>query len=157
MLKIVNLNLSGRSERISSKADFNVIRDRNIALGLKNYGENVCFFNSAIQVLYFLPVCRDYINKYRSPVREVAMKIKKRFSEIETSSEPVKTSDYVMYLGLQHYEHGMQYDAHECLLQLLVKIYPNINDDCMFKINTLESTPCNDCGHTANNDAVCID
>ena len=31
----------------------------------------------------------------------------------------------------------MQYDAHECLLQLLAKIYPNINDDCMFKINKL--------------------
>ena len=51
----------------------------------------------------------------------------------------------------------MQYDAHQCLLQLLVKTYPNINDDCMFKINKLESTLCNDCGHTTNNDGVCID
>ena len=42
------------------------------------------------------------------------------------------------------------------LPQLLVKIYPNINDHCMFKINKLESL-CNDCGHTANNDGVCID
>ena len=46
------------------------------------------------------------------------MKIKNLFSEIETSSEPVRTSNYVRYLGLQHYEPGMQYDAHECLLQL---------------------------------------
>ena len=52
------------------------------------------------------------------------------------------------YFGLQHYEPGMQYDAHECLLQLLAKIYPNINDECMFKINKLESILCNDCGHT---------
>ena len=51
----------------------------------------------------------------------------------------------------------MQYDAHECLLQLLTKIYSNINDDCMFKINKLESTFCNDCGHTANGDGVRID
>ena len=51
----------------------------------------------------------------------------------------------------------MQYDAHECLLQLLVKIYPNINDDCMFKINKLELTLFNDCAHTANNDGVCPD
>ena len=50
------------------------------------------------------------------------MKIKKCFSEIEISSEPVRTSNYVRYLGLQHYEPGMQYDAHECLLQLLVLI-----------------------------------
>ena len=60
------------------------------------------------------------------------------------------------YLGLQHYEPGMQYDAHESLLQSLAKSCLN-NDDCMFKINKLESTLCNDCGHTANNDGVCID
>ena len=62
------------------------------------------------------------------------MKIKKNFCKIETSREPVKTSKYVRYLGLHHYEPGMQYDAHEYLLQLLATPYPNINDDCMFKI-----------------------
>ena len=51
----------------------------------------------------------------------------------------------------------MQYDAHECLLQLHAKLYPNINDDCMFKISKLDSTLCNDCGHTTNSDGVCID
>ena len=35
------------------------------------------------------------------------MKIKKLFSEIEASREPMKTSNYVTYLGLQHYETGM--------------------------------------------------
>ena len=85
------------------------------------------------------------------------MKIKKLFSEIETSRDPVKITNYVRYLGLQHYEPGMQYDAHECLLQLVAKLYPNINDDCMFMINKLESTLCNDCGHTTNNNDVFID
>ena len=85
------------------------------------------------------------------------MKIKNLFSEIETSSEPVRTSNYVRYLGLQHYEPGMQYDAHECLLQLLAKIYPNINDDCMFKINKLELTLCSDGGHTTKKDGELID
>ena len=33
----------------------------------------------------------------------------------------------------------------------------NITDDCMFKVDKLESTLCNDCGHTSNNDDVCID
>ena len=52
----------------------------------------------------------------------------------------------------------MEYDAHEYLLQLFGKFFPNINDDCMFKINKLESTLCsNDCDHTKNNDGVCID
>ena len=40
---------------------------------------------------------------------------------------------------------------------MLAKMYPNINDDCMFKINKLDPTLSNDCGHTANNDGVCID
>ena len=56
-----------------------------------------------------------------------------------------------------HYEGGMQYDTHECLLQFVAKMYLYINDDWMFKINKLESTLCNDCGHTTNNDDVCID
>ena len=50
----------------------------------------------------------------------------------------------------------MKYDAHECLLQLLAKIYSIINDDCTFKIDKRESILCNDCGLTANNDVVCI-
>ena len=42
------------------------------------------------------------------------MKIKTLFSEIETSSEPVRTSYYVRCLALQHYEPGMQYDTVAC-------------------------------------------
>ena len=56
-------SLAERSKMISRKVDFNVIRDASIALGLINYGENVCFFNSVIQVLYSVPVFRNYINK----------------------------------------------------------------------------------------------
>ena len=52
-------SLTGRFKRICSEVDFNIIRDRNIPLGLVNYGENVCFFNSVIQVLYSLSVSRD--------------------------------------------------------------------------------------------------
>ena len=37
-------SFAGRSKRISSKVDFNIIRDPNIPLGLIKYGENVCFF-----------------------------------------------------------------------------------------------------------------
>ena len=48
----------------------------------------------------------------------------------------------------------MQYDTQECLLQLLAKIYPSINDDGISKIDKLESTLCNDCGYIANNDVL---
>ena len=84
------------------------------------------------------------------------MKIRKHLGEIETSKEPVRTSNYVWYLDLQYYEPDMQYDEHECLLQLLAKSYPNNHDESMFKVTKLESTPCNDCGHTTNKDSVCI-
>ena len=127
----------GASSKIISvkNADFNVLRDPNILLGLINYGENVCFFNSVIQVLHCLPSYRDYM---RPPVEDVAIKIGKRFRKIETLNESVRTSNYMRYLSLQGYEPGMQYDSHERLLQLLPKIYFSFNDDCMFKIDQLE-------------------
>ena len=108
-------------------------------------------------MLYSLPIFREYINQLRSPVKEVARKIRKLFKEIETSNALVRTSFCGRYLNLRLYEHGMQYDAHECLLQLLEKIYPNVNDECIFKIDKLESTICNDCDHAANNDGICTD
>ena len=107
--------------------------------------------------MYCLPLFRGNINKLRPSVKEVAMKIRKLFREIETSNEPLNTSNYARYLSLQGYEPGMQCDPHECLLQLLAKIYPNINDDYMLNIDELESTLCNDCDHTANNDGVYIE
>ena len=83
------------SRRINEKVDFNVVRDPIFALGLTNFGENVCFCNAAIQVLYSLPLCRDYLNKLGPPVKGVAMKIRKLFREIETSNQPVSTSNNV--------------------------------------------------------------
>ena len=64
--------------------------------------------STLVQVLYSLPIFRDYINKLRPPVKGVAMKVKKLFSKMETSSDPVRTSNYVRHLGLQHYEPGIQ-------------------------------------------------
>ena len=61
-------------ERISGKVGFNVVRDSNIPLVIIKYEENVCFFNSIIQVLYCLPLFRDYISKLRPPFKGVAMK-----------------------------------------------------------------------------------
>ena len=71
--------------------------------------------------------------------KEEAMKIKKLFREIETSSESVRTFNYVKYFGLQHCEAGVPYDAHEYLLQYLAKTHPVMNDDCMFKINKVNT------------------
>ena len=144
-------------KRISKKIDFNVVRDPNIPVGLINHEENVFFSNSVIQVLYSLPLFRDYISKLGSLAEGVAMEIKKLFKEIETSIEPVRTSNYVKYLSLQGHEPGIQCDPHECLLQLLAKLYHSINDGYVFNIDKLASTLCIDCGYTTNNDGECID
>ena len=80
------------SRRFSEKVDFNVLKDPNIPLGLINNGENVCFFDSVIQVLYCLPLFRHYMNKLGPPVKGVVMKIRKLFRKIETSNQPVRTS-----------------------------------------------------------------
>ena len=114
---------SSISKRISGKVDFNIVKNPSIPLGFKNC-ENVSFFNPVIQVLYSFPVFIKYINQLRLPVKGVAMKIRKLFKETETSNAPVRMSVYVRYLNPQHFEAGMQYDAHECLLQVLEKNTP---------------------------------
>ena len=64
------------------------------------------------------------MNKLRPPVKGVAVKIRKLFREIETSNEPLRSSNYEMCLSQQGYEPGMLNDAHEYLLQLLGNILP---------------------------------
>ena len=46
-------------DTLNAAIGFYVIRDSNLLLNLINYGENVYFFNTVIQVLYSLPVFRD--------------------------------------------------------------------------------------------------
>ena len=55
-------------------------------------------------------------------------------------------------LYLNGYTPGQQYDAHEYLIQLLQKFYPEVNDDWIFKISLLESTMCEgNCRHSTEN------
>ena len=120
---------------ISSNVRDTNVRDRNIPLGLLNIGENVCFFNSVIQALYSITAFRDYVLKlllFRD--NPPAVSIKNLFREIASANNPIRTSEYLKHLELLDYTSGTQYDAHECLLQLLNKIYPVINDDCIFKL-----------------------
>ena len=120
--------------------DFSAIRDKTVLLGFVNNGENGCFFHCVMQVLYLLPLFRDYINQLE-PVEGVAMQIKNLFREIETSKDPVRTSCYVRYLNLLTYEPGIQYNAHEYLLQLLTKIYPNIKGYLHYQTITSQNVP----------------
>ena len=111
-----------------------------------NIGENVCFFNSVIQALYSITTFRDYVLKlllFRD--NPPAVSITNLFREIASTNNPIRTSEYLKHLELLDYTSGTQYDAHECLLQLLNKIYPVINDDCIFKLVKHEWTLCNAC------------
>lgn len=81
---------------------------------------------------------RDYINELQPPAKGIAMKIRTLFREAETSNESGRTSTCVKYVNLQH-EPDVQY-AGECLLHSHENMYPNINNDCIFRIDKLEST-----------------
>ena len=63
-------SLAKRSKKISSKIDSGVIRDPNNPLGLINYGENICFFNSVIQVLYFYQYLEVILTNYQHLSKE---------------------------------------------------------------------------------------
>ena len=137
--------------------DFNIcynIPNSNAPLGLLNHGENVCFFNSVLQVLYSLPMFRQFVHELPTNTVEVSA-IRSPFSEISNSNVAVRTSTCVQKLRLHDYRFGMQYDAHDSLIQLLEKIYPVIVDDCMFKVTTLESTVCQSCNHTIDKQETC--
>ena len=115
-----------------------------------NQGENVCFFNCVVQALYAISAFRDFIQVLTTSTQAVRA-IKEMFEQISISNEPIKTSKYIQRLNLSDYVFHQQYDAHECLIQFLDRIYPTITDNCMFKISILESTQCssqeNNCDH----------
>jgi len=138
--------------------DFRMSSLNSIPLGLLNRGENVCFFNSIVQVLHSIPGFLTYVQEHAHS-NQYVLKISEMFLEITSSITPVQTSKYVHDLELSNYIFGSQYDAHECLLQILDKIYPSVTDDCLFKISMLESTVCqnNNCQHRAERSTNVID
>lgn len=78
------------------------------------------------------------------------------FLELQNSSIAVRRAKYSQVLYLNGYIPGQQYDTHQCLIQLLQKFYPEI-DDCIFKI-LLESTVSDgNCGHSTENNFSCAE
>ena len=120
-------------------ASSSVINSR--PLGLINHGgDNVCFFNSVIQVLYSIIPVREYVCQMETNDLST-LAIKDLFTEITSSNKPIVTAKYIQRLGLTDYRFHNQYDAQECLLQLLGKIYrislkDDVPDDCVFKLST---------------------
>ena len=118
-------------------------RRDNVPIGLQNEGVNVCFFNSIVQVLHSsVDFRRQVLNM---PNRnQCVLGIQNLFTEMSTqvSNEPIRTSKYVQNIGLDNYQFGDQYDAHECLKTIIDNCYPSIAQTCLFTFDVRESLIC---------------
>ena len=140
-----------------------IARDQTKPLGLINDGENMCFFNSVIQVLYSVQPFQEYVHQMETS-DPAALAIKDIFSEIESSNNPIKTSTYIQNLQLHDYIFCQQYDAQECLLQLVGKIFhipcnAPVPEDCPFKLSLLQSILCGtpNCNFTSDNHVSAVE
>ena len=88
-----------------------------------------------------MPSLRSYILQ-TSDINEVTAFMRNLFQEIKNVRESVRSSYYIRNLGLCNYKYGTQHDAHECLIQLLEKCYPDNVDNSMFQVAMHESMVC---------------
>ena len=118
-------------------------------IGLRNGGENVCFANSVVQLMFRLPAFRHQVDD-TTLSGECVTSLKDLFCRMDSCRAAFKSSSYFEKMNIPHYVKGQQYDSHEFLTYLLDMIYPNLgNDPCMFKFVTIFSIACSQCGHTA--------
>ena len=87
----------------------------NLIVGLKNSGQNVCFFNSVIQLLYSVKGFRELvcqIENCSSPV----LHLKQLFTAMKYSDTPLETYPFVASIELPNYDptQRQQFDAQEC-------------------------------------------
>ena len=87
-------------------------------IGLLN-SNNVCFFNSIVQALNSLSSFRNhFINIEGENI------FKSIFFKMQSRKLPFSLKEYLVGLQLTDFNLGQQYDAHECLIQMLDKLYP---------------------------------
>uniref|UniRef100_A0A7M5XKR3 ubiquitinyl hydrolase 1 n=1 Tax=Clytia hemisphaerica TaxID=252671 RepID=A0A7M5XKR3_9CNID len=107
----------------------NILQSRTAPLGLKNLGQNVCFFNSLVQALYSIKRLRERVRHFEinvsTPVRTMA--INELFTSMTSSAVPIETYQLLPFFRIGGYDHSRfeQFDAQECLLHILKIIYPS--------------------------------
>ena len=111
--------------------------------------ENVCFFNTVIQLLYSIPrlhTCLFNPIPKKDVDANVIMAMRHLFNEMYTK-DVVKTSIYVTQFKLEDYTLYSQYDAQECLISILDKILPSTSP---FTIDIMSKIWCSKCNHQIN-------
>ena len=143
----------------TSNSSMDVVLHQQIPLGLRNNAENVCFGNVVIQALYALPEFRAKVENCVFTSSSCGKALQRLFNKISTStrkvSDPVTTSTYFHQMGINGYEIGRQYDSHEFLTFLLDEVYQEITDNCMFRVDILDTVICEkrlDDGHICGNE-----
>ena len=112
--------------------------------------ENMCFANSAVQVLFSLSnFVQHVLENLPSPSTYVVSKIKELLMDM-CSSHSVNTFKYVSHLSLPGYTPYEMFDSQEFLVHILNSLYPTLDQDCMFKIGMLSSISCHgsSCRHS---------
>ena len=121
----------------------------NVPVPLKN-GENVCFFNSVVQVFYSLMPFRAHI--YGETIdNHVIRNLRKLFREMEASpAHNIHTYPIVRALQIPHYRDRDQIDALEVVSFLIDNCVETdqitgIPDYAIFKMAAITSTICANC------------
>ena len=96
-------------------------------VGLKNNsGDNICFGNVAIQLLYSLP--RFHLELSDTSLSSICvLKLKELFTEINEVSGNVRPTPYFHAMDIPLYIPYQQYDSHEFLTYILGQVYQDIN------------------------------
>ena len=100
---------------------------------LLNVGVNVCFFNSIIQALYSLPLFHTYLEQ--TTIDDNIVKELKRLFKVMLTSDIVKTSLFIKALESKFigYRYRDQYDAEECLREILNVCFPYYHESASIK------------------------
>eukprot|EP00111_Clytia_hemisphaerica_P013015 TCONS_00038250-protein len=124
---------------------------RKFPLGLENFGQNVCFFNSVIQVLYSVKSFREFVYQFETNIGNSGkLAIKDLFSSITSSALPIIPS-FDLGPSYNEYNHSrfQQFDAHECVTYILNQIFASQQNsssgESIFKTTSIQSILCQSC------------
>ena len=136
--------------------DFSIsdVVNKNIPVKLYN-ASNVCFFNSSVQILYFLEsfnehICNTLLNTLViSNIRVIFRKI--YFEQLNNSMLPIYTHQIVESLNIPRYRVNEQHDVCDFLEYILDNCFPrdtikkDVTIHSLFKITINKSLLCNNC------------